>query len=270
MKTPEEIYVNGLKKHFRHFFAAWPVNEPLKLGDVGILDGNFFIRLRDLKAPDLDISFRERPGSSSSPINIVSEQGVTIVTKFAGELNTSMLPTIPEGEIGIGVEFSQRGAFIVKTSETFIPSVEDIEELGQKIIKAFISGHWNPRWVVVVRLINAPRATIIISESGHSKLEAIAKGDVASGGIDFGNFNLNFNVRLKSGGIQEYINAKNITPLIQLARLKTSFLGAPGYEVLGRKRGLTSSDLLTPANATNDPSISFEVIEDEDSNQLVE
>ena len=32
MAKPEELYVNGLKKRFRNYFAAWLPDEKLKLG----------------------------------------------------------------------------------------------------------------------------------------------------------------------------------------------------------------------------------------------
>src|SRR5258706_3769177 len=110
METPEEIYVNGIKKQFRHFFAAWPPNEVLTLGDVGLLDGNIFVRIKNVQAPDLNISFETLQHTNPSMIDLMSDSGVSITLKAAGEVNQALLPNVPKGEAGMSIKFSKQGA----------------------------------------------------------------------------------------------------------------------------------------------------------------
>lgn len=41
MPTSAELYVRGIRKETKLYFAAWLPNEVLKLGDVGFLEGGF-------------------------------------------------------------------------------------------------------------------------------------------------------------------------------------------------------------------------------------
>ena len=75
MPTPAELYVKGIKKKLQNYFAAWLPNEPLGLGDVGILRKSLFTRTTSLE--NLGITFDEREDPDSSPLDYVSESGVS-------------------------------------------------------------------------------------------------------------------------------------------------------------------------------------------------
>jgi hypothetical protein len=270
MPTPEEIYVNGVKRHFRHYFAAWPPNESYQLGDIGVLDGNLFVRIKNLASPDIGIGFETRGPESPAMIDLVSDAGVSLVFKGAGEANQLALPNIPQAEVGIGVEFSKEGAFILKAPSASTISVSDIEKLGRDILGAYIEGRWNLRWVVVVRVVQASTATILVSRSSRSKLELLVSGDVNAGPIDLVNANLAFSVRAQSGDLFQSIGAKNVTPIFQVARIRKSLWGTTEVEIAAKSQGrrLLPTDLLTPQGAQSDTSLQFDLLLDEGLHDL--
>ena len=269
MTTPETLYVDGIKKRFSNYFAAWLPNEPYRLGDLGILNGNIFIRTNNVQDPSIGFTFTERADPDPSPIDVVSESGVALMFKAAGEVNT-LLPNVPQGEAGIGIEFSAQGAFILKAPETYQPSIENIDKLRQDVFDAYVRGRWDKRWAVIVRLVKAPHATIIVSKSSQAKLEFIAKGDFSSGPINLGNANLTFELRAQKGDLFQSVGATNVTPLFQLARIKRRFFGQTEVEILNKfqSKGLLPIDLLTPESAKNDTALEFELITDNDPEYL--
>jgi hypothetical protein len=264
MGTPEEIYVNGIKKHYRHFFAAWPPDEALALGDVGLLDNNLFIRIKNIQAPELNISFVTREPTSRGMLDLMSDSGVSVAVKAAGESSHTLLPNVPEAEAGMSIQFTKQGAFILKAPITSVSSVEDIDLLGKNILDAYLQGRWNIRWAVVVRAVLAPKSTIIVSRSAESKLELLVKGNLSSGTIDLGNGQLSFSVRSQTGDLFQSIGATNTTPLFQLARIRKSLLGIPEIDIVTKSpsRRLLPTDLVTPANARGDSSLGFDLITD--------
>jgi hypothetical protein len=255
MPTPADLYIDGIKKKLKNHWATWLPNEKLKLGDVGVLDGRLFTRVTSLAA--LTIAFQERPDTDATPIDYVSESGVTMYFKAAGEASTDM-PSVPQAKAGIGVDFSAAGAFVFKAPQSFEPTVENIVQLEKDIIGAYKAGRWKSEWAVIVRLVQTPLATIIISNSSASKVELSAEGDVAAGTtVDLGSANLEFGVRTQRGDVIKFIQAKNLTPLFQLARVKSkpwyNPFGNPSFAIKAARSHAASMAAITPQQAREIP-----------------
>lgn len=217
MATPADLYVNGIKKKLNNYYAAWLPSQKFKLGDVGVLDGNFFTRSHSLN--DLGMAFEERPNSGSTPINYVSDSGVTITIKTSGETNQQLL-SIPKGKAGIGIEFSKEGSFIVQAAKSYETSISNIYKLEEDIRHAFQDGKWKSKWVVITQLVYTPMATIVISNSSQSKIELSAEGTVPVNGFSLGEANAEFSMTSQTGDIWYSNNAKDLTPFFKLVQLQ--------------------------------------------------
>jgi hypothetical protein len=253
--TPADLYIDGIKKKLKNHWAAWLPSEKLKLGDVGILDGRLFTRVTSLS--DLGITFKERPDTDSTPIDYVSDSGVTMYFKAAGEASAA-LPSVPQGKAGIGVDFSATGAFVLKAAESYEPTMDNIVQVEKDVIKAYKAGRWKSEWAVIVRLIRTPVATIMISNSSASKIEFSAEADLALGTtVDLGRANLDFGVRMQKGDIIKFPQAKNLTPLFQLARVKSkpwyNPLGSPSFAIKAVRADRTAMAAITPERARENP-----------------
>jgi hypothetical protein len=254
MSTPAELYVSGIKKKFANYFAAWLPGEKLRLGDVGVIENNLFTRITSLE--NIGINFTERADNASTPIDYISESGVSIFFKTAGEVNPS-LPNIPEAKAGIGVEFSQKGAFIFQAAESYQPSIENIFQLEQDIISAYENGRWRSEWVVITRLVQTPIASIIVSNSSQSKVEFSVEGDIPLSSFDLGNASLNFGLKSQTGDVIKFIGGENLTPLFQLARIKNRWLGLGDLYLEVKSIGMIDNSMaaITPERVKNDPDI---------------
>ena len=253
MATIAELYVRGVRKKFNNYYAAWPPTERFALGDVGILKRDLFTRVTQLKA--LGISFQTRSKPEPSPIDFVSESGVSIAFKAAGETRPD-LPSIPTAEAGVGIEFGQEGAFLIKAPESFVSWIEDIATLQKQVRQAYLNGSWYPKWAAIVRLVTAPHATIMLSQSSQSKIELAAEGQVASGTVDLGEAHINFTVKSQRGDIFQTTGAKNVSLLFQLVRIESSYLGL-GFDVAVSAGDLSPSplDFITPQIARANPEV---------------
>ncbi|MFB2968467.1 hypothetical protein ACE1CD_05810 [Aerosakkonema sp. BLCC-F183] len=247
MGTPQEVYVNGIKKQLNNYYAAWLPSTKFQLGDVGFLTGNLFNKVTSLE--NLGISFKESPDHDSTKIEYVSESGVSRVIKVAGQLNPN-LPNIPQGQAGIGIEFSKEGAFIIQAEESFEPFIDDLVKLEKDIRQAYQDGNWKSGWVVITQLIRSPNATIMISNSSQSKIELSAEGDVTLQGISLGNARAKFAVRAETGQIFKLIDAQNITPffkLLQIAARPWPVFNALNFRSSSPRIGsLNAIDFITP------------------------
>ena len=241
MATPAELYVEGVKKKLKNYFCAWLPNHTLKLGDVGILNGKFFTQVTTLDK--LGIPFEVREDDSPTPMDFTSDSGVSFSFKLGGETNAE-LTSIPQAKAGIGISFGKQGSFVVKAEKTYEPSIEDSASLQKAILSAAKNKTWDRRWAVIYRIVNAPTATIIISNSAESNIELAANSSVSAAELDIGNANLELGIRKKTGDVFHMINAENVSPFFRLARIKKKFpfgKSHVGYQ--------SPSDLLNPVDA---------------------
>jgi len=219
MTSPAEVYARGVRKKLQYYYAAWLPNEVLRLGDVGVLEKGVFFRHKTSLGL-LGINFTVRDDPDPTPFTLQSEKGVQIASKAAGEMSTKA-PNIPEGKAGVAVDFSAKGAFVIKAALTYEPTIEDIATLETQIIDLYKKERWNKEWVVIAKLVTAPSATILVSRSSEGKIELAAEGKFAAGStVQLGEANLKFNVSFVSGDIIDLTDAQNATPFFQLVGLK--------------------------------------------------
>jgi len=85
----------------------------------------------------------------------------------------------------------------------------------------------------------------------HSHLwrEFSARGDITTGGLTFGNANLQFEMKSQSGDIVNMPGARDISPFFQLARVKRKLFSKPRVELLSADQPSCSLDDVTPATA---------------------
>lgn len=217
MPTPAELYVKGIRKETKLYFAAWFPNEVLKLGDVGPLEGDFFRRTTSLDK--LGISFSVRQDENPTPLEFISQQGTSFTTKIAGEANNA-IPALPTAKAGISLSFSNEGGYVFQAAESYEPTIEDIASLNEQLRVALKDGRWEKNWAVITKIVNVPYATYIISNSSDSELVLEADADLKQGIVDLGNASINLTWRKQTGAFVKMLGAKNISPFFQLARLK--------------------------------------------------
>ncbi|GAA4405612.1 hypothetical protein GCM10023187_24160 [Nibrella viscosa] len=223
------LYTKGIRKQTKLYYANWLPNQKLSLGVVGQLIDNYFFQplttLKDLGIdfnPATDVEVDEDP----TPLDLVSNKGVTINFKVAGEIDPN-LPNLPQGKAGVGIDFSQEGSFILKAEKTFesrIRNVDGPESLGQKILEAYKKGTWKWYYSVIFSIVEAPYADYIISQSSNSKVELQVNADGNIGKVELGNADLNFSVKTQSGNVLKMLSSKNSTPLFRLLGIKKNIL----------------------------------------------
>lgn len=249
MNSPAEMYIMGVKAKLLNHYAAWLPNEPLELGDVGVLDKKLFTRVTSLG--DLNIPFEIREDPNFTPLDIVSHSDVSMVFKAAGAVNPK-LPSIPEAKAGIGVEFGKKGAFVVKAEQSFAPSIENIAQVQEKVLQAYRDGSWNPKWAVIIKLVKTPKASIIISNSSSAKIELEAEGAAESASLDLGDAELKFSITAQKGDLIKLIGAENISPFFQLAGVKKKLFREPTVDIRALTLPSSHLDMLAPNDVGRD------------------
>jgi hypothetical protein len=217
-----DLYSGGIKKKLKNYWAAWLPTTRYELGDIGEFNGTLFEKVGSLA--ELGIPFRVAQDTAPSPLDFVSESGVSVNIKAAGETNTAFA-SVPQGSAGIKIDFGSQGAFVVECPETFEQAMAQPMALEQAILSAHKEGTWKGEWAVITRIVTAPSATILISNSSSAGLELSAKADLAAGVTDLGKADLGLSIKSQRGDILKSIGAKDVTPFFQVSKLKGSVIG---------------------------------------------
>jgi len=229
----------SIHEQLEFYYAQWLPTEKMEIGTVGTLEGDFwgndylfrpFTSLNDLGipfSPETDI----KRDDDASRLEVTSTSGVEFITKTTFEVSTG-LPNIPEGKAGLGYEFSEEGAYVLKANEVYEPRIRNVAALEPKIMEAYERGKWKLNYAAVYSVMQTEYADMLISQSTSSKIELEAKGDAAIGQVELGNANVQFAVKRESGSIVNMLGSKNVTPLFKLIGIKTRWYDIDEFGLL--------------------------------------
>ena len=167
----------------------------------------------------MGISFRVRQDKSPTPLDYISKQGTSVITKIAGEASDA-IPALPTAKAGISLSFSSEGGYVFQAAESYEPTIEDMVSVNKQVVNAYSEGRWEKNWAIITKIVNVPYATYIISESSDSELVLEADADLKQGIADLGNASINLTWKKQTGAFVKMRGAKDISPFFQLARLK--------------------------------------------------
>lgn len=256
-----DIYARGIKESLHNYWSAWLPSTRFELGDVGVLNGYYFEKVGSLK--ELSIPFTVKDDESSSPLELVSDAGVSFSFKLAGETNEKF-EAVPTADAGVKIGFTRQGAFVVNCPQAFEPEVASPMALQSAILKAYEEGFWQADWLVIVRLVRAPQATILISQSASSGIEMSADANLSAGFADLANAEFGISIRSQRGEMIKMIGAQNVTPFFQLGRLKRRLFGASTFKT----RSLRAADHVvggvSPNTQEDSASLYFDLVRDEE------
>lgn len=262
MPQISEIYSKGVKQKLKNYWSSWLPSTAFKLGDIGELNGYVFEKIGSLD--ELGIPFAVEDDTSPSPIELLSESGVSVKLKLAGEVNEAFV-NVPKGDAGIKLGFGNKGSFVVSCAETYEPAILDIMALQKRILNLYSKGKWNPEWNVITRIVESPRATIIISNSSNSELELSAGADLAAGILELGKAGVDIQLKSQRGDMIKVIGGSELTPFFQLGAVKKRIFKEPKFKTRSMMAG--EIDATNPVRGKKEDPIEelyFDVLRDDE------
>jgi hypothetical protein len=151
-------------------------------------------------------------------------------------------------DAGIIVEFSKEHSTLFKANNTTSPSIQDSIKLGDTILKLYKEGKWNKNWVIVTELVEAERATIIISNKSNSKIELKANANIDAPTFDIADAEFKFSTQFSSGLETKIVSAEGLTPLFKVMGMKTRIFLPPIFKT----KEVIAFDLVTPETARSE------------------
>ena len=217
MTAPVKLYQQEMHANIG-FFGTWLPGDPLRLGDIGVLENGRFRPQTTLA--ELGVKITGTGKGSPQNLQYTSKSGTALNVRAGAEV-LGPLPASAE----IDIRFSHEGAFLFHASNVTNESVGNRLALADSVSSLYSKGTWRKEWYLVESLYTADCATIIISEDSSSHLVIGAASSVALGALPLADPHVRLSVSSASGKMVQVVGGRDLRPLYSCVRLKETWLG---------------------------------------------
>jgi len=210
------VYTDNLHQNFKTLYATWPPNDPIRLGDYGVLQGNVFVRLANITGT-LGVPFVERKDTTRWANYEYASANSTDIEFHAAGAAAGGVPV----KAGLDITFSSENAVFFNAAGCTPVSIEDQITFGNRIMDLYQSGRWEKKFVVVTGLLLSQSATIIVSGSNNAAISLEASA-AAVAAIDLADVSLKLGVRRAKNVAFKVVTESGLAPLVSLSKVQGS------------------------------------------------
>lgn len=222
-------YLKEIKKKSVGYRPTWEPNKTLKIGDVGKLENGVFVKwsnLEKLKIP-LEVGHDDREGSV---FDLTTENGVNVHAKAEGKVDPKV-PSLGKMDTGFGVEFKRANSILFKIEGYLTHQINNLGEIAQEVLKRYKNDEWDEDYVIINELVEAKKATIMMSSEGGVTIGLKAKGNVGGKALSIADADLDAGADSSGKLAINIAGAAGITPLYRAVGIKKKFWGLGKAEV---------------------------------------
>ncbi|MET3105575.1 hypothetical protein AAKU67_003130 [Oxalobacteraceae bacterium GrIS 2.11] len=218
MSSIAEIYTEAIHSNLKPLYGNWPPDQPLQLGDYGVLRDSTFIRLANIGDAGLAIKFSKLQSGSKNQEYFTSKEGVEVSFNAKGD---GPVPSGVKANASMSISFSNSEAVFFNAAGCEFWTISDKNALAKAIMALYGRGNglWKREWVVVTDLIKTGSATVVVSGGDSSAITLEAAANVTA--IDLANVDLKLSLaHEKSIGYRIISDQSGLTPLMGLSQIQ--------------------------------------------------
>ena len=211
------VYADAVHRQLQRY-ATWLPTDNVAVGAVGQLHGKIFVRIADLKNFGISVNIVKDPNAQATYKFMSSG-----VKEIAIEASASGAPpSASMGSAKLDIAFSKKHSVYFSLAKCRGYSIDNLVELGDKILGLVQKGKWQLDFFVVTRVVTAGSATILQAESkgASMELEGGASGTTVADLLKAG---ASVKVKSQSSVGLSIVAKSELTPLLALAKVKYSF-----------------------------------------------
>lgn len=213
----ERLLCEAVHVNYPKYFANFPPNNPVKIGDFGYLKNDSFDYEGNVEAV-FNIKIGEiRPGNHAD-VEFKSKAGVSVRASAKGDINAS---GIADANAEAIVEFKKANSVFFKATGCQIKLIEDKTSFGNQILNLFEENRWKKKFVVVTSIIEARTLNLFISHSENALIKLKANSNLPD--VNVFDAGVDCSVVQENGIANKWVAEENTIPLIGLSKI--SFWG---------------------------------------------
>lgn len=242
-----DIYTSTIHGNLRQF-ATWPVGAQIELGDFGVLEKSWFVRLgniRDVLGIDLNID--------ESATGIEFEYKSSGVDEIRGDGDVGM--SAPDAHISATLHFANSNSIYFRSIGPTYRFIDNFPKTQSVIMRAFEKQKWEGKWVLVHNQFLSEGTTIVVTSGANAEIKL--KGRVeADQELDLASAAVGLKIASQKGVAARIISKEGWAPLFGLSKIR------PRNRLLALfgRGGKVVEPLLTATKATAEVRIPGEIV----------
>jgi hypothetical protein len=264
MGSVERQYSETLHEQFPTYYANFPPNAPVALGDYGTVRDGVFLKIGSITAFDVPL-----PAANKSDTNASFEfkSGSAVHVEPRADVSAEGGPAHGAKSKARIVFNDDNGVFFAAAGCT-IEGFSEQRNVREAMLNLFVAETWRPEWVLVIGRVLSRALNIVIASKRGASIELSANAETD---IDFADARIA--AMLKAGASEDiafqWVAKASTVPLVRLLRVHKSFFGKISHrELIAPERiDELAADLRRLKAAGRSPREAFEVcmLEEDDA-----
>ncbi|OQY70176.1 MAG: hypothetical protein B6D44_16320 [Ignavibacteriales bacterium UTCHB2] len=209
-----QMYCENVHNELQYYANERP-GRPLKLGDIGILNGFIYTPKSNVKNLNLNVASIEDNYTGSEKFSSVGVEETVIYTNVRSD----------KGELSVDVKFSSSNQIFFQIENTKTIRIDDQIKLGQEIEALYDKDEWDSNWYVVTELVEAGYSIGVLSKNSKSDYNVKLSYNISD------NLKINFGIESKKVISTNYETTETASnPLFKLSKLYTPLIGENHFD----------------------------------------
>ena len=202
------------------YLPIWLPIKRLELGSIGTIANNVFEITGNISK--LPVPFTRSQDRPSGIMRYNSSKGVSVQVKAAGAA-PALGSALATADAGVSIKFSRAELVVFEASDCKIEAIEDLNDLGQRLIRLYQRAQWDPNQYIVTEVVRAGAATVLISSNAGASVELKIGGKVNTAGLSLADVDAQFSVAGYSDMGYQIVAERGLTPLFKAWRVDPGF-----------------------------------------------
>lgn len=168
MVSLERSYAKELHSNFKEYYANFPPNRRVELGDYGTVKNGIFSRIGP--GATLGVTLSESQVGHPGTFQFTSAGNVGIHLGGAGAIAGGL------GKANAKIEFGSSGGVFFVAAGAEVQEFADMGALRKQVLELFFADGWAPEWALVTRRVVAEALTLVVSQEPGAFIELEASG----------------------------------------------------------------------------------------------
>jgi hypothetical protein len=197
-----------------NYYAAWfPLANPFRIGDYGLIQNGVFQKighLDQLRADGFNVPIQSAAGKPAS-LDLLSE-GAKCVKTVAGAQVPALSGFPGPVQAKLSYEFGKKNSFVVKAATITVEQMANINQVATGLARLRRDGKWSHRYRVVSATYTGQNCLVLLSANADTKVEFDAEASVLHQ-LDLGNVSVKPSVSFSSDTVLRTIGDTGVLGL---------------------------------------------------------